>query len=70
MELATLVESHRIYTVLRHFRLASTAYALPRFAFLTIDSASLIRPPSIRSGTVLSAAPRPLPAYGSEDYSW
>lgn len=43
MELATLIESHHIYVALRYFRLASTAYALPRFAFLTIDSASLIR---------------------------
>jgi hypothetical protein len=43
MALATLIGSHRIYAVLRYSRLTSTAYALPRFAFLTIDSASLIR---------------------------
>jgi hypothetical protein len=43
MELVTLIKSHHIYVVLRYFRLASTAYALPRFAFLTIDSASLVR---------------------------
>lgn len=43
MELITLIESHHIYMVLRYFRLASTAYAHPRFAFLTINSASLIR---------------------------
>lgn len=41
-DLISVIESHHVYVVLRYFRLAQNAFALPRIAFLTLDAASLI----------------------------
>jgi len=42
-ELISLIEAHHTYTVLRYFRPHGNAYALPRIAFIVLDTASLIR---------------------------
>lgn len=42
-DLLNLLESHHAYPVVHYFRFQENYYALPRIAFLTMDTASLIR---------------------------